>query len=127
MHILLHIVWDDSAEPLFKDIIFLRCSSTAASHVERERAGETQSSGEVQDKNVLVQEIFIDTSGERQTRERNREGEREMEPPTDEEMVGVRRAVAACSSEARRLVTDDMLAIPMVQHMLCSFLLDTSR
>ncbi|CAM9930970.1 unnamed protein product [Pylaiella littoralis] len=50
-----------------------------------------------------------------------------MESPTDEEMVGVRQALASCSSEAKRLLSDDVLAIPMVQHMLRAFLLDKSR
>lgn len=42
-------------------------------------------------------------------------------------MADVREAVAACCSETRRLLPEDVLAVPAVQHMLHTFLLETSR
>lgn len=42
-------------------------------------------------------------------------------------MSDVREALAACCSETRRLLPDDVLSVPAVQHMLHKFLLETSR
>ncbi|CAN0105415.1 unnamed protein product, partial [Ectocarpus fasciculatus] len=42
-------------------------------------------------------------------------------------MAGVRDALAACSSGTRRVVTEEVLAVPAVQHMLSTFLADSSR
>ncbi|CAM9820750.1 unnamed protein product, partial [Scytosiphon promiscuus] len=45
----------------------------------------------------------------------------------EEEMIRVKEALAMCSSEAKRLLNDDVLAVPAIQHMLSTFLADKSR
>lgn len=45
----------------------------------------------------------------------------------EETMADVREALADCCSETRRLLPDDVLAVPAVQHMLLKFLAETSR
>lgn len=47
--------------------------------------------------------------------------------PTEEGMQRLREALAECSSETQRLVTQPVLEIPAVGHMLTVFLSDTSR
>lgn len=46
---------------------------------------------------------------------------------TEEELTRVREALATCSSETKRLVNEDVVAIPAIQHMLSTFLADKSR
>lgn len=48
-------------------------------------------------------------------------------PTSRGSMAGVRDALAACSSGTRRVVTEEVLAVPAVQHMLSTFLADSSR
>ncbi len=50
-----------------------------------------------------------------------------MQPPEDSEMVAVREALANCCSETKRMLPDEVLAVPAVQHMLKQFLADKSR
>ncbi|CAM9216909.1 unnamed protein product, partial [Ectocarpus sp. 8 AP-2014] len=58
----------------------------------------------------------------------SRQGGRRMVIPTSRgNMAGVRDALAACSSGTRRVVTEEVLAVPAVQHMLSTFLADSSR
>eukprot|EP00752_Nemacystus_decipiens_P003542 g3268.t1 len=45
----------------------------------------------------------------------------------EEIMAEVREVLATCCSETRRLLPDDVLEVPAVQHMLHKFLLETSR
>lgn len=50
-----------------------------------------------------------------------------MQARTEEMMADVREALSSCCSETRRLLPDEVLAVPAVQHMLHTFLWDTSR
>lgn len=43
------------------------------------------------------------------------------------DMEGIKAALEQCSSETRRLITEEVLEIPAVVHMLLVFLSDTSR
>lgn len=51
----------------------------------------------------------------------------DAEGSNEEIMAGVRDALASCCTETRRLLPDDVLAVPAVQHMLHTFLSDASR
>ncbi|CAM9539666.1 unnamed protein product, partial [Ectocarpus sp. 13 AM-2016] len=48
-------------------------------------------------------------------------------PTSRGNIAGVRDAPAACSSGTRRVITEEVLAVPAVQHMLSTFLADSSR
>ena len=42
-------------------------------------------------------------------------------------MVAVREALASCCTETKRMLSDEVLAVSAVQHMLKQFLSDKSR
>lgn len=50
-----------------------------------------------------------------------------MMPSADNEYQKLRAVLAECSTETKRLITEDMLALPAIRHMLLVFLKDTSR
>lgn len=50
-----------------------------------------------------------------------------MIPSADNEYQKLRDALDECSTETKRLITEDVLALPAIRHMLLVFLKDTSR
>lgn len=50
-----------------------------------------------------------------------------MIPSAENEDQKLQDAIASCSTETKRLITKDVLALPAIRHMLLVFLKDTSR
>ena len=50
-----------------------------------------------------------------------------MMPQTENDIEQLRAMLANCSTETKRLITDDVLALPAIRYMLLVFLKDTSR